>query len=167
VSVRLPVDGLEGGAEGGAGGGVDGGVEGGGEGGEDDGGAVIAGVGGCNSPAIAGLLSRFNADREPLVGGAELLPADAVERTLAEPASGEGVIGATGAGLVEIIPARGVTADFVMGAGAVKGGRLLVSAVVCETCPDTMPCGSGPGSVWDEVGGAVIDATAGRLVKVR
>ena len=128
---------------------------------------MTTGVGGCNSPAIAGLLSKFNADREPLVGGAELLPAEAVERTLAEPASGEGVIGATGAAFVEMTPARGVTADFVMGAGAVKGVLLVVSPVVCGICPDTIPCGCGTGGVWDEVAGAVIEATAGRLVKVR
>jgi hypothetical protein len=80
VSVTLPVDGL--------GGGVDGGVEGGGS----DGDVMTTVVGGCNKFAIAGFWSKFNADREPLGEGAEPLPAEAAERTLAAPANGEGAV---------------------------------------------------------------------------
>ena len=77
VSVTFPVDGLGGG-----------GVEGGGS----DGGVVTTGVEGCNRPAIAEFWSRFNADREPLTKGAEPLPAEAVERTLAAPTNEEGAV---------------------------------------------------------------------------
>ena len=61
-------------------------------------------VGGFNNLAIAGFWSKFNADREPLNEGAEPLPAEAAERTLAAPANGEGAVGATAAEPVDVTP---------------------------------------------------------------
>ena len=158
MSVTFPVDRLGGG---GVGGGVDGGVEGGGS----DGGALTTGVGGCNKLAIAVFWSKFNADREPLDEGAEPLPVEAAERTLAAPANGE--VGATAAAPVEATPERGVAVDFVTGAVAGGGVLLAVSAVVCATCPAAMPDVCAARSVWDEVGGAVVEAMARRLANVR
>ena len=153
MSVTFPVDGL----------GV-GGVEDGGS----DGGVAITGVEGCNKLAIAEFWSKFNADREPLDEGAEPLPAEAAERTLAAPTIGEGVVEATAAAPVEAATGSGCAAvDFVMGAVDVRGVFPAVSAVVCETCSVAMPDVSAPGSVWDEAAGAVIEAIVGRLVKVR
>ena len=156
MSVTFPVDGL-------GGGGVDGGAEGGGS----DGGVVITGVGGCNKLAIAVFWSKFNADREPLDEGAEPLPAEAAERTLAAPTIGEGAVEATEAEPVEVTPGRGVAVDFVTGAVAWVGVLLAVSAVVCVTCPAATPDVGAARSVLDEVGGAVIEAMARRLVNVR
>jgi len=78
-----------------------------------------------------------------------------------------GEFGATATGPVEITPARGVAADFVM--GTVFGGTvpLAVSTVVCMTCPVAMPEVGAPGTVWGAVAGAVIVAMAGCLVNVR
>ena len=61
-------------------------------------------VGGCNKLAIAEFRSKFDADREPLYEGAEPLPAEAAERTLAAPANGEGAVGATAAEPVDVTP---------------------------------------------------------------
>lgn len=152
MSVTLPGDGLGGG-----------GVEGGGS----DGGVVTTGVEGCNKLAIAEFWSKFNADREPLNEGAEPLPAEAAERTLAAPANGEGAVGATAAEPVDITPGRGAAIDFVIGAVVVGVVPLVGSAVVCVTCPAAVPDVSAARSVWDEVAGAVVEAMAGRLVNVR
>jgi len=165
VSVTLPVDGLGGG--GGVDRGVDGGVEGGVEGGGSDGGVVTTGVEGCNKLAIAEFWSKFNADREPLIEGAEPLAAEAAERTVAAPANGEGAVGATAAEPVDVTPGRGAAIDFVMGAVAVGGVPLVGSAVVCVTCPAAVPDVSAACGVWDEVAGAVVEAMAGRLANVR
>jgi hypothetical protein len=128
---------------------------------------VTTGVGGCNKLAIAEFWSKLNADREPLDEGAELLPAEATERTPAALANGEGAVGATAAEPVEVTPGRGVAVDFVTGAVAVGVVPLLVSAVVCVTCPAATPDVSAARCVWDEVAGAVVEAMAGRLVNVR
>ena len=127
---------------------------------------MITGVGGCNKLAIAEFWSKFNADREPPDEGAEPLPAEAAERTLAAPANGEGAVGATAAALDEVTPGGGVAVDFVTGAVAMGVVLLAVSAVVCATCPAATPDGSAVRSVWDEVGGAVVEAMAGRLANV-
>ena len=152
MSVTFPVDGLGGG---------------GAEGGGSDGGVVTTGVGGCNKLAIAEFWSKFNADREPLIEGAEPLPDEAAERTLAAPPNREGEIGATAAAPVEITPGIGVVIDFAT--GAVAGGVILlaVSAVVCVTCLAATPDAGAARSVWDKVAGAVVEAMAGRLVNVR
>ena len=134
-------------------------------GGGSDGGAVTTGVGGCNKLAIAVFWSKFNADREPLDEGAEPLPVEAAERTLAAPANGE--VGATAAAPVEATPERGVAVDFVTGAVAGGGVLLAVSAVVCVTCPAATPDVGAARSDLDEVGGAVIEAIARCLVNVR
>jgi hypothetical protein len=150
VSVTFPVDGLGGGD-------VDGGIEGGGS----DGGVLTTGVGGCNKLAIAELWSKFNADREPPEEGAEPPPAEATGRTPAAPANGETGI-AFGAAVtvpVEATPGSGVPVDFVTGAVPVEGVPLVVSAVVCVTCPVATP--DVPAA------GAVLDAMAGGLVNVR
>ena len=128
---------------------------------------MTTGVGGCSKLAIAEFRSKFSADREPLDEGAEPLPAEATERTLAVPANGEGAVGATAAEPVEVSPARGAAVDFVMGAGTVGVVPLAVSAVVCGTCPAATPDASAVGSAWDEVGGAIVVAMAGRLANVR
>ena len=127
---------------------------------------MITGVGGCNKLAIAEFWSKFNADREPPDEGAEPLPAEAAERTLAAPANGEGAVGATAAAPVEVTPGRGVAVDFVTGAVAVGVVLLAVSAVVCAACPAETPDVSAVRGVWDEVAGAVIEAMAGRLANV-
>ena len=152
MSVTLPGDGLGGG-----------GVEGGGS----DGGVVTTGVEGCNKLAIAEFWSKFNADREPLNEGAEPLPAEAAERTLAAPANGERAVGATAAEPVDVTPGRGAAIDFVMGAVVVGVVPLVGSAVVCVTCPAAVPDVSAARSVWAEVAGAVVEVIAGRLVNVR
>ena len=100
---------------------------------------MITGAGGCNKLAIAEFWSRFSADREPLDEGAEPPPAEAAERTPAAPANGEGEIGATTAEPVEVAPGRGAAVDFVTGAVAASVVPLVVSAVVCVTCPAAMP----------------------------
>jgi len=120
-------------------------------------------VGGCNKLAIAEFWSKFDADREPLEAGAEPLPAEAVERTLAVPANGEGAVGVTAAEPAEVIPGGSAVIGFVMGAAAVGVVPLPASAVVWVTCPSAIF----DVGVWDEVAGAVIEATAGRLVNVR
>ncbi|HKQ36272.1 MAG TPA: hypothetical protein VJT11_13280 [Nitrospiraceae bacterium] len=68
----FPVDGL-------AGGGDDGGTDGGVAGGLGGGGVLTTGVEGCNKLVIAEFWSKFMADREPLEGDAEPLPAEATE----------------------------------------------------------------------------------------
>jgi hypothetical protein len=130
---------------------------------------VTTGVGGCNKLAIAEFWSKFNADREPLDEGTEPLPAEATERTPAALANGETVedLGAVVAAPVEVTPGRGVAGNFVTGAVAVGVVPLLVSAVVCVTCPAATPDVGVARSVWDEVAGAVVEAMAGRLVNVR
>ena len=117
-------------------------------------------VGGCSKLTIAEFWSKFTADREPLDEGAELLPAEATERTPAVPANGEEAVGATAAEPVEITPGRGAAIDFVTGAVAVGEVPLLVSAVVCVTCPAATPEATAARGVWDEVAGAVIEAMA-------
>ena len=156
MSVTFPVDGL-------GGGGVDGGVEGGGS----EGSVIRTVVGGCNNLAIAGFWSKFNADREPLDEGAEPLPAEATGPTPTVPANEEGAVGATATEPVEVTPGRGAAIDFVEGAVAVGVVPLLVSAAVCVTCPAATPDVTAARGVWDEVAGAVIEATAGRLANVR
>jgi hypothetical protein len=128
---------------------------------------LTTGVGGCSKLAIAGFWSKFNADRDPLDEGAEPLPAEATERTPAVPANGEEAVGATAAEPVEITPGRGAAIDFVMGAVAVGGVLLAVSAVVCATWPDATPDVSAVESAWDVVGGAVVEVMAGRLANDR
>jgi len=140
VSVTFPVDGL-------AGGGVDG------------------GGGGCSKLASAEFRSKFNADREPLDEGTEPLSAEATGRTPAMPANGETAVGATAAEPVEITPGRGAAIDFVADAVAVGVVPLLVSTVVCVTCPAATPDVTAARSVWDEVAGAVAEAMAGRLIQ--
>ena len=149
MSVTFPVDGLE-------------------VGGGSDGGVVTTGVEGCNKLVIAEFWSKFNADREPLDEGAEPLPAEAAERTLAVPTIGEGVIAATAAAPVEVATGSGCAAvDFVMGAVDVRGVFPAVSAVVCVTCWAAAPDVGAAGSVRDEVAGALAEVMAGRLVNVR
>jgi len=150
VSVTFSIEGL--------GGGVEGGVEEG---------VVTTGVGGCNKLEIAGFWSKFNADRDPLDEGAEPPPAEAIERTPAVPANGEGAVGATAAEPVEVSPATGVAVDFVAGAVAEGGLLLAVSAVDCATRPATTPDVSVVESAWDVVGGAVVEVMAGRLANDR
>jgi hypothetical protein len=128
---------------------------------------VTTGVEGCNNLAIAEFWSKFNADREPLIEGAEPLAAEAAERTVAAPANGEGAVGATAAEPVDVTPGRGAAIDFVMGTVAVGVVPLVGSAVVCVTCPAAVPDVSAACGVWDEVAGAVVEAMAGRLVNVR
>ena len=124
-------------------------------------------VGGCSKLTIAEFWSKCTADREPLDEGAEPLPAEATGRTPATPANGEEAVGATAAEPVEITPGRGAAIDFVTGAVAVGVVPLLVSAVVCVTCPAATPDATAARGVWDEVAGAVIEAMAGRLANVR
>lgn len=157
MSVTLPVDGL-GGDD------VEDGVEGGVEG---DGGVEVTGVGGCNKRAIAEFWSKFNADREPLEDGAEALPAEARGRLPTAPANGEGEVGAAATEPVAVIPGRSAAVDLVMGAAAVGVVLLVLSAVVCVTCPAAMLDVTTALGGWDEVAGAVIEAMAGRLVNVR
>ena len=128
---------------------------------------MTTGVEGCNKLAIAEFWSKFNADREPLNEGAEPLPAEAAERTLAGPANGEGAVGATAAEPVDVTPGRGVAIDFVRGAVAVGIVPLVGSAVVCVTCPAAVSDATAARSVWAEVAGAVVEVMAGRLVNVR
>jgi hypothetical protein len=162
VSVTFLVDGL-------GGGGVDGGVEGGVEGGGSEGGVMTTVVGGCSKLAIAVFCSKFIADREPLDEGTEPLPAEATGRTPAALANGETVedLGAAVATPVEVTPGRGVAVDFVTDAVAVGIVPLLISTVVCVTCPAATPDATAARGVWDEVAGAVIEAMAGRLANVR
>ena len=149
VSVTFPVDGLE-------------------VGGGSDGGVVTTGVEGCNKLVIAEFWSKFNADREPLDEGAEPLPAEAAERTLAVPTIGEGVIAATAAAPVEVATGSGCAAvDFVMGAVAVRGVFPAVSAVVCVTCLASVLDVGAAGGIRDEAAGVLVEAMAGRLVNVR
>ena len=126
-------------------------------------------VGGCSKLAIAVFWSKFIADREPLDEGAEPLPAKAIGRTPATLANGETVedLGAAVAAPVEVTPGRGVAVDFVTGAVAVGIVPLLISTVVCVTCPAATPDVMAARGVWDEVAGAVIEAMAGRLADVR
>lgn len=124
-------------------------------------------VGGCNNLAIAEFWSKFNADREPPDGGTEPLPAEAAERTPGAPANGEGAVETTAAEPVEVFPGRGAAIDFMMGAGTERVVPLVGSAVVCVTCPAAPPDVRAAPGVWDEVAGAVIEAMAGRLAKVR
>ena len=128
---------------------------------------MTTGVEGCNKLAIAEFWSKFNADREPLNEGAEPLPAEAAERTLAAPANAERAVGATAAEPVDVTPGRGAAIDFVMGAVVVGVVPLVGSAVVCVTCPAAVPDVSAARSVWAEVAGAVVEVMAGRLVNVR
>ena len=128
---------------------------------------LTTGVGGCSKLAIAEFWSKFNTDREPLDEGAEPLPAEATGRTPTVPATGEGAVGATAAEPVEVITGSGAPIDFVAGAVAVGVVPLLVSTVACVTCPAATPNVTAARSVWDEVPGAVIEATAGRLANVR
>lgn len=118
--MTLPVDG--------PGGGVDGGVEGGG----DDGGATTTGVGAWSKLAIAEVLSKFTADREPPGEGAEPLPVEAAGLAVAMLAKGDGVgdLGGAAAAAVEVAPAKRLVVDCDTGAVA-----LLESAVVRVTCP--------------------------------
>lgn len=157
MRVTFPVDEL---------GGVEGGVEGGAEGGVE-GGEATTGVGGCNKLAIAEFWSKFSADREPPDEEAEPFPAEATGRPAAALANGGGAVGETAAVPIEVRPARGAAVDFVMGVVAVGVVPLAVSTVVCGTCPAATPDATVARSVWDEVGGAVVEAMAGRLANVR
>jgi hypothetical protein len=124
-------------------------------------------VGGCNKLAIAEFRSKFNADREPLYEGAEPLPAEAAGRTPAAPANGEEAVGTTAAEPVEVNPGIGAAIDFVIGAVTERAVPLVGSAVICVTCPAATPDVRAAPGVWDEVTGAVAEAMAGRLAKVR
>lgn len=128
---------------------------------------MTTGVGGCNKLEIAEFWSKFNADREPPNKGAEPLPAEATGRAATVPANGEEAFEATAAEPVEVTPGRGAAVDFVTGTVAVGVVPLVVSAVVCVTCPATPPDVGAARSVWDGVAGAVVEAMAGCLVNVR
>ena len=128
---------------------------------------MTTGVWGYNKLTIAEFWSKFIADREPPDEGAEPLPAEAAERTVAAPANGEGAVGTTAAEPVEVTPGRVAAVDFVAGAVAVGVVPLLVSAVVCVICPAATPDDSAARSVRDELAGVVVEAMAGRLVNVR
>ncbi|MDZ4733157.1 MAG: hypothetical protein SGJ16_06185 [Nitrospirota bacterium] len=128
---------------------------------------MTTGVGGCSKLAIAEFWSKFNADREPPDEEAEPPPADATGRPAAALAYGGGAVGATAAVPIEVSPARGAAVDFVRGFVVVGIVPLAVSAVVCGTCPAARPDVTIARSAWDEVGGAVVEAMAGRLANVR
>ncbi len=128
---------------------------------------MTTGVGGCSKLAIAEFWSKFNADREPPDEEAEPLPADATGRPAAALTNGEGAVGVTTTVPIEVSPARGAAVDFVMGFVVVGIVPLAVSAAVCGTCPAATPGVTVARSAWDEVGGAVVEAIAGRLANVR
>ncbi|HSL04591.1 MAG TPA: hypothetical protein VK901_13775 [Nitrospiraceae bacterium] len=81
--------------------------------------------------------------------------------------NGEGAVGAATTESIEGIPGGGAVIDFVMGVVVAGGMPLPASAVVCMTCPASMFDVCAARGIWDEVTGAVIEATVGRLVNVR
>jgi len=66
---------------------------------------------------------------------------------------------------VEVTPARG--AGFAIGAAPAEMELLVISAVACAGCPSATPDAPAAEGVWDDDGGAVIEAMGGRLVNVR
>jgi hypothetical protein len=81
--------------------------------------------------------------------------------------NGAGAVGAATTEPAEVIPGGDAVIDFVMDVVVAGGRPLPASAVACMTCPASMSDVCAARGIWDEVTGAVIEATVGRLVNVR